>query len=188
MNEDEKRNVNHGCIFIVIYLFISLLLPFLFIFKLFFLNSLEGRLYDLTAPIPTAPLYSEEKVLAVTMLIKVVKFNIILDAFYFAVLLLSFLFEELIANLQRQRNEKIWAKRIYFILLTFISAISVFIVFFNLQYFSKTIMTGYSTSYYIYYAVICNIFGICFCVLIWSKFFDEIVLFFKFIINKLKKF
>jgi len=185
MNEDDKYNGKRGCAFILICLLVSIIIPCFFIFQLFNLNGLKSDILKMTGPMA---FYSDEEILAVTKTIGVVRVSIVIEGFYFVILFCFFPLSRTIDSLKSLRKENIKAKIIYGIIFTVAITISIFIVFVNVQYFSEIIIKYYSIIFVLICAIPCHILGICFCVLIWSKFFDEIVLFFKFIINKLKKF
>jgi hypothetical protein len=187
MSEYERYNRKRGYTFIFICFCVSLGIPCLFIHQWFILNSLKGELYQMQMP-NSMIFYFTENILALTALIRVVKVSMILDGLYFITLLCYFPLERTIYNLKRFRNEKIWVKRIYIVMFIFVCVISIFVVFVNLQYYSKVILKVYPLIYCMFCAVPCHILGLCFCVLIWSKFFDDVLLFGRFIMSKIKKY
>lgn len=184
MNGYKKYNEKSGCILISIYLSVVLIMPLIFIFHLFLLNSLNGELFDVTAPMT---FFSDEQVLAVTMLRKNVNINLKLDIFYFVSLVFFYPLSEAINKLKTYRNKKPWARVIYTTIFMIAVAGSVLTVYTNMQYFGNTIAIRYPTSFRVVCAIACAIPGLCFCVLMWSKFFDDIVLLCKAVTSKVRE-
>jgi len=120
----------------------------------------------------------------VPLLVKLSGLNLIFAILYFIILCFDRYLTKLLANIKTNRKKYFM---FYILIILLITGISIFVIYTNLQYFSHDIIISKFFESDIVYIIMCNLLGVCFCIHLWRKFFDDIVLFFKVIAKKIKR-
>ena len=183
----KLKSVEVSGIFTVFFIIGLAFIPCLFLWQGFILDGLPYKLDKMNAPLPEAVFYSEEEILAVYKLMNIIKLNIILEIVYLFVFTFLYPLVKAFDIIKLGKNKSNLFKAIYIITLIIILAVFVLTIFANVEFYSQVILKYYNIRFLLFSSVPCHILGLCFCLLVWRNFFDEVVLFVKYVVKKIKK-
>lgn len=153
-----------------------------YLLQILIIDGLEYDILKMTSPMT---FYSDEKIGAVKKLINIIQFNQKLEVLYFVVFVFWNPLYKIIEIIKINKFQNILSTVIYISILIIESVISILIIFSNSQFYSKII--AYNIIYLLSLAIPCHILSICFLVLVWSKFIDDIVVFMKSVVKTIGK-
>jgi len=119
----------------------------------------------------------------VPLFVRLSGFNLLFAIVYFVISCVEVPLMRLILNIKINKKQY----PIFYNLTVCLNAgVSIFIIYINLQYFSRDVIVSNFFEMSIVYIIMCNLLCLCFGIYVWRNFFDEVVLFVKNVVKKIK--